>query len=307
MAKKDGFKKYSKMVEVGQYINPETRLLNRRIHYLFGGLVFFISLIVYFRSVAPTTSFWDCGEFIACSNILGVMHPPGAPLYLLIGRLMTMSPFFGDIGLRVNLFSVVISALTVFLAYLIIVQLIRRWRGDARTWEDRLIIFVSGAFGALAFAFTDSFWFNAVEAEVYAFSMFFTALVVWLALLWGERSQKEGNLLLIFFIFYMFSLATGVHLLNILVFPFVLLIAYFHENRTVRRLLLLLFVQAAVPLLLSVIFFQFDMNQFSGDFREIQANASKFLKIFGLIWVVVTLIYMYNKDKKVFNSWWVIP
>ena len=288
-------------------MDSKTQTLNRRIHYLFGGLVFFISLIVYFRSVAPTTSFWDCGEFIACSSILGVMHPPGAPLYLLIGRLMTMSPFFGDIGLRVNLFSVVISAVTVFLAYLIIVKLIRRWRGDARTWEDRLIIFVSGAFGALAFAFTDSFWFNAVEAEVYAFSMFFTALVVWLALLWGERSQKEGNLLLIFFIFYMFSLATGVHLLNILIFPFVLLIAYFHENRTVKRLLLLLFVQAAVPLLLYVIFFQFDMNQLTGDFREHQASASKFLIIFGLIWVVVTLIFMYNKDKKVFNAWWVIP
>ena len=215
----------------------ETKNLdNRRLQWLLGGLVFVISFAVYLRTLAPTTSFWDCGEFIACSRILGVMHPPGAPLYLLIGRILTLIPFVKDIGLRVNLFSAFISATTVVFTFLVIVQLIRRWRGEARGWEDRLIVYGSAVFGALAFAFTDSFWFNAVEAEVYALSMFFMAAVVWLALYWGERSEKAGSMLLIFLIFYLFGLAAGVHLLNVLAFPFVLLIAFFHHNRSVRRL-----------------------------------------------------------------------
>ena len=286
----------------------EARSFNLKIQRIVGGAVFLLALIVYFRSVAPTTSFWDCGEFIACSRILGVMHPPGAPLYLLIGRILTMLPFFGDVGLRVNVFSVLTSAATVWLTFLIIVQLIQRWRGQARTWEDRFIVFASGALGALAFAFTDSFWFNAVEAEVYAFSMFLTALVVWLALVWGERSEEARSRLIIFFIFYLFGLATGVHLLNILAFPFVLLIAFFHQNQTVKKLLLLIFVQFSVPTLLYVVFYQFD--PMSIGFEALlahQAKAWNFLKWFGGIWVAGSLIYIYVKDRRVFNAWWVAP
>ncbi len=188
----------------------EVRALNRKIHAIVGAVVFFISFLVYYRTVAPTTSFWDCGEFIACSHILGVMHPPGAPLYLLIGRVLTEIPLFGDIGLRVNIFSVFISAVTIWMTYLVIAHLIRRWRGEARNLEDRFILFFSSAAGALAFAFTDSQWFNAVEAEVYAFSMFFTVIVIWLMLYWEERSEQAGNLTLIILIFYIFGLAIGV-------------------------------------------------------------------------------------------------
>jgi thioredoxin-like negative regulator of GroEL len=282
---------------------------NGRLQWILGGLVFLISLVTYLRTVAPTTSFWDCGEFIACSRILGVMHPPGAPLYLLIGRILTLIPFIKDIGLRVNLFSVFISAATVVLTYLVIVQLIRRWRGEARNWEERLILYGSSVLGALAFAFTDSFWFNAVEAEVYALSMFFTAAVVWIALYWGERSEQAGSILLIFLIFYLFGLAAGVHLLNVLAFPFVLLIAFFHNNRTVRRLLLLLFIQGMVPFLLYIIFYQFDPSkmQYAERILAHQAKAGSFLKWFGLIWVSATLVYVYMKDREVFTVWWVLP
>ncbi|MBN2102984.1 DUF2723 domain-containing protein [bacterium] len=281
--------------------------LNRRIQYIFGGLVFIISFLVYYSTVAPTTSFWDCGEFIASSYILGVIHPPGAPLYLLIGRIMTMLPFFEDIGLRVNMFTVFISAATVFLTFLIIVQLIRRWRGEARTWEDLWIMYGSALFGALAFAFTDSHWFNAVEAEVYGFSIFFTALVIWLALLWGERSEKTGSMLLIFFIFYLFGLAAGVHLLNILAFPFVLLIAYFHHNQSVRNLLMLIIIQGIVPITLYILIYQYDPEKMGVNMLEHQAQAWNFLKWFGGIWVVITLMYMYYKDRKAFAAWWVLP
>ena len=288
----------------------ETKKLdNRRLQWILSGIVFLISFAVYIRTLAPTTSFWDCGEFIACSHILGVMHPPGAPLYLLIGRLLTLLPFVRDIGLRVNLFSAFISAVTVVFTFLVIVQLIRRWRGEARNWEERLIVYGSGVFGALAFAFTDSFWFNAVEAEVYALSMFFTAAVVWLALHWGERSERAGSMLLIFLIFYLFGLAAGVHLLNVLAFPFVLLIAFFHHNRPVRRLLLLLFIQGIVPFLLYITIYQFDPSQMQYAERILahQAKAASFLNWFGLFWVAATLLYVFIKDREVFTVWWVVP
>jgi hypothetical protein len=289
-------------------MDSAAKAINRKIQAIVGVVVFLIAFITYTRTVAPTTSFWDCGEFIACSYILGVMHPPGAPLYLLIGRILTMFPFIKDIGLRVNMFSVFVSATTVFFAYLIIIQLIRRWRGEAKNLEDRFIMYFSSAFGALAFAFTDSFWFNAVEAEVYAFSMFFTAIVVWLALYWGEHSEKAGSMTLIFLIFYLFGLATGVHLLNILAYPFVLLVAFFHENKTVRNLLMLIFVQAIVPFTLYVIFFQFDpANMSYTAINAHQAKAWNFLKYFGTIWIIVSLIYMYRKDRGAFRAWWVIP
>src|SRR4030042_5678082 len=274
----------------------KTAFNEREWHYLTGLGVFLISLATYLRTVAPTTSFWDCGEFIACSKILGVMHPPGAPLYLLIGRIMALLPIAKDIALRVNLFSVAASAATVLLPYLIIVRLIERWRGTARTGEDLFIELAGGVIGALAFAFSDSFWFNAVEAEVYALSMLFTALVVWLALVWEERSQEAGSILIILFIFYLFGLAIGVHLLNILTFPFVLLIAFFHDNRNVRHLLFLVFIQAVIPIGLYVLLYQYNPEGMNySQLVSHQAKAGQFLKWFGLVWLGVTLTYMYRK------------
>lgn len=289
-------------------METDVRAVNRKIHAIVGAVVFILSFLAYFRTVAPTTSFWDCGEFIACSHILGVMHPPGAPLYLLIGRVLTMIPLFSDIGLRVNIFSVFISAMAVWLTYLVIAHLIRRWRGEARTLEDRFILFFSSAAGALAFAFTDSQWFNAVEAEVYAFSMFFTVVVIWLMLHWEERSEQVGNLALIILIFYLFGVAIGVHLLNVLTFPVILLIAYFHHNQTVRRLLLLVTVQGLIPIGLYILFFQFNPEQMTyTGILEHQAKAGAFLKYFGAAWIVLTLIYIYRKDRRVFKVWWMIP
>lgn len=289
-------------------MNIQPNSINRKAQFWGGVFVFLVSMLTYLRTMASTTSFWDCGEFIACSKILGVMHPPGAPLYLLINRIMTMLPLFKDIGMRVNFFSVLVSAATVLLTYLIIVQLIQRWRGEPVKWEDRLIVYGSGILGALAFAFTDSFWFNAVEAEVYAFSMFFTALVVWLALYWEERSQNSNSIVYIFLIFYLFAMAFGVHLLNFLVFPFVVCLAFFHHEETVRRFLLLVTVQIVVPMALYILLFQFNPDTMGyTELIEHQDKAGRFLLIFGALWVFATLVYMYSKDRKVFKLWWILP
>ena len=136
-------------------------MTDTKINRIIALLVFLISTAIYFLTIAPTTSFWDCGEFIACSHTLGVPHPPGAPLYLLVGRLFAMIPFVKDIGLRVNSISAITSGLTIMILYLIIVRFITIFRGSPKTMWDKICLFSSGAIGSLLFAFTDTTWFNA--------------------------------------------------------------------------------------------------------------------------------------------------
>jgi hypothetical protein len=201
---------------------------NERMKQYVGLLTFFWSLIIYWLTVAPTTSFWDCGEFIAVSYTMGVPHPPGTPIFQLLGRFFTMIPFGEDIGYRMNLLSVFASAGAVYLLYLITIQLLEQFRGKAESLHDTLIVYGGAFLGAMTFAFTDSHWFNAVESEVYALSTFMTALVVWLVLKWTEAEGAHiHSERWILFIAYMMGLATGIHLLNLLALPFITLIIYF--------------------------------------------------------------------------------
>ncbi|MEX0600009.1 MAG: DUF2723 domain-containing protein [Rhodothermales bacterium] len=208
------------------------------------GVVFLYGLVLYSLTVAPTASFWDSGEFIAIANLLEVSHPPGAPFYMLVGRLFSMFAPVEYVALSVNFVSVLASAVTVLLTFLIIVRLVREWQGPADTWtgSERITALVGGVVGAATFAATDSFWFNAVESEVYALSMCFTAVTVWLILKWSEQAQAEEAVLsggqhpfglranrYLVLIAYMFGLAIGVHLLNLLAVFFVALIFFFTE------------------------------------------------------------------------------
>ncbi|MFQ5676455.1 MAG: DUF2723 domain-containing protein, partial [bacterium] len=204
---------------------------HKKLNRIFGFAIFLIALIVYGKTVAPTTSYWDCGEFITSSYILGVPHPPGAPLYILVGRIFTMIPdwLISDIGLRVNIISVLTSAFSVMFAYLIIIRLLREFRGLPETLEEKINIYASGIIGALGFAFTSAQWFNAVEAEVYAVSIFFTTIVVWLILVWTEKAENPVSDKFLLLIAYLIGLATGVHLLNILAIPTLFLIMYFKK------------------------------------------------------------------------------
>ncbi len=190
-------------------------------------IVFAIAFVVYLSTAAPTVSFWDCGEFIACSFRMAVPHPPGAPLFLLVGRLFSLIPIAGNIALRVNLISVITSALTIMLLYLTIVHLVRQAKGNLESTSDWLTAIFSGIIGALVFAFTHSFWFNAVEAEVYASSMLFTSLIVWLILVWATKADEPGNERYLLMMAYLIGLAIAVHLLNVLALPFVAMIFYY--------------------------------------------------------------------------------
>jgi len=198
---------------------------------IFALFVFLASLLLYVLTLAPTASFWDAGEFIAVANGLQVTHPPGAPVYLLIGRIfsMFMHPLY--VAWSINFLSALSSALTVMFLYLIIIRLVREWKGDIEDFStgNLISLYGGGIVGALTFMVTDTFWFSAVEAEVYAISMFFTSLVVWLALKWAEHHEEEHNERWLILIAYMFGLAIGIHLLNLLAIFFVALIIYFKK------------------------------------------------------------------------------
>ena len=258
------------------------------INRLIAFFIFLLTFIVYFDTMAPTVSYWDCGEFIAVSHTLGVPHPPGSPFFLLLGRIFSMLPFSEDIAFRVNIISPLVSALAVMLLYLSIVKVVTHWRGEIKNISDSLIVFGGGVSGALAFAFTDSHWFNAVEAEVYAFSTFFTAIVVWLVLLWNEKANQKGNERYLLIIAYMIGLATGLHLLNLLAIPFITLIIYFRKYKVEWKSF------GINVLITAVIFFVIHngiikgLPKMAAGFLGVWGTAFLILSIFGLmVWAIL--------------------
>ena len=212
----------------------------------FTGLgVFILTLLLYTLTLEPTTSFWDCSEFILSAAKLEVNHPAGAPLFMLLGRLFTLFSF-GDsqkIAWTINFMSGFFSALTVFFLFHVIVKLTQK-----RT-KNKWLISGSAVIGALTFAVSDSFWFSAVEGEVYALSMFFLILSFWVALKWEEGFGKPGNDKWMLFLGLITGLGIGVHLLNLLVLPSVVLIIGFKKLGYSFKNLVLFFTLGVVALL----------------------------------------------------------
>ena len=192
---------------------------------LIGTLVFLITCFVYIRTVAPTVTFWDTGEFIAASYILGVPHPPGAPFHTLLGRIFTLFANPDNVAFSVNLISVLSGAATALLLYLCSVRLLTRWLNPGRM-ADRIAILTGGAVAALSAAFSTSFWANATEAEVYALSMLFTVLAFYLALRWDGAPEDRYRDRLLIFIVYLFFLGAGVHLQCLLTVPGILILVF---------------------------------------------------------------------------------
>ncbi|OGC75965.1 MAG: hypothetical protein A2145_00455 [candidate division Zixibacteria bacterium RBG_16_40_9] len=186
--------------------------------------VFLGSFMVYWLTIAPTVSFWDCGEFIACSYILGVPHPPGAPLFVLIGRLFTLLPFFDQIALRTNLLSALGSACSVVVAYLIILKLVSRWN------ISNLARFLGAIAGGLFLGFTGTFWANAVETEVYGVGMFVMLLLVYLSLIWMEKKGTVAGEKLLILIAYLALLSIGIHMTVFIVMPALFLLILWDDK-----------------------------------------------------------------------------
>ncbi|MBP5740321.1 MAG: DUF2723 domain-containing protein [Bacteroidales bacterium] len=194
--------------------------------------VFVVAAVTYISTIEPTASFWDCGEFIASSYKLEVGHPPGNPVFQLIARFFTMFTDASGAAVAVNVMSALCSALTIYFLYLTIVFFAKRLTGkkDGYTLPEALAIFGSGAVGALAYCFSDTFWFSAVEGEVYAMSSLFTALVFWAMTKWYEQADQPGSSRWIVLISFLMGLSIGVHLLNLLAIPAIVFMYFYRKH-----------------------------------------------------------------------------
>ena len=201
---------------------------------LTGWLAFLVAAFTYCSTVEPTASFWDCPEFITTAFKLEVGHPPGAPFFMLTGNLF--SQFTDDpakVAYCVNIMSALLSAMCILFLFWSITHLARKLictDGIVTTWTQTILIMACGLTGALAYTWSDTFWFSAVEGEVYAYSSMFTALVFWLILKWEDHADEPHSDRWLVLIFYLTGLSIGVHLLNLLCLPAIALVYYYKKS-----------------------------------------------------------------------------
>ena len=228
----------------------------RLINNVLGWIVFAIASAVYLMTIEPTASFWDCGEFIASAYKLEVGHPPGAPFFMLTANLFTqLASDPSGVAKMVNCMSALFSGLTILFLFWTITHLTRKvivGGGEAPSFGQTLTIMGSGLVGALAFTFSDTFWFSAVEGEVYAYSSLFTAVVFWLILKWEEVADQPHADRWIVLIAYLMGLSIGVHLLNLLCIPAMVLVYYYKKcaNPTMKGTIAALLVSFVIIVLM---------------------------------------------------------
>ena len=224
---------------------------------VFGWVAFAIAAFTYLMTIEPTASFWDCGEFISTAYKLDVGHPPGAPFFMLCGRVA--ANFAGSpetVAKCLNALSALFSALTILFLFWTITALARKivFKDDQNPTKGEIIgVIGAGLVGSLAYTFSDTFWFSAVEGEVYAFSSLFTAVVFWAILKWDEVADEPYAARWIVFIAFLTGLSIGVHLLNLLCIPAITLVYYYRksEEATIKGAVLALlasFVLVAIIL-----------------------------------------------------------
>lgn len=204
-----------------------------RINNIVGWIVCIVACTVYLMTMEATGSLWDCGEFISAAYKVQVPHPPGAPLFVLIGRLFTIPFSPSEAAIGVNIMSALSSGFTILFLFWTITHFARRilvQQDGTLNSQQTLAVMGAGVVGALAYTFSDSFWFSAVEGEVYAMSSLFTAIVFWMMLKWEHEADKPGGDRWIVLIAYMMGLSIGVHLLNLLTIPAMVMIYYFKRS-----------------------------------------------------------------------------
>lgn len=280
----------------------------KNLHRIIGFAVFLITAIVYFLTVQPSVSFWDTGEFIASAYGMQVPHPPGTPFFLILGRLFSLIPFAENIAFRVNTVSVLSSAFTVLFLYLIAVKLILNYKGRAHiNLFDAFGTYLASAIGAFSLAFSSTFWFNAVEAEVYALSTFFIAFVTWLLMIWNERADEPDNEKYLIMIAYLIGLSTGVHLMSVLgIVPVVMVIMfrkYVTDDASLKDTGFMFIGHAAIIILAALAMWYSQNSAQPPSPEEYKAVDTKFLMIF----IGISVIYMGVFWKKIFqrNSFYI--
>ncbi len=286
----------------------------RLINIVSGWITFCIAAVVYLSTIEPSASFWDCGEFISSAFKLEVGHPPGAPFFMIMGRFFTF--FAGDdvtlVAKMVNSMSALASALTILFLFWSITHLARKIivKSEEMTTGNLIAIIGSGLVGALAYTFSDTFWFSAVEGEVYATSSLFTALVFWAVLKWENVADEPYSNRWLIFIAYLMGLSIGVHLLNLLAIPAIVLIYYFRKYEVtpmgtfkalvVSALILggIMYVIIPGAVKLAAFFELLFVNTFRMPYNS--GVFFYFVLILGLI--VYGLYYTHQKQKVILNA-----
>ena len=256
---------------------------------LLGWVSFAIALVVYLLTLEPTVSLWDCGEFIASSYKMQVGHPPGAPLFLLIGRLFSLLASDREhVARMINTVSAFASAFTIMFLFWTISHLLRKMVGnDGENSLSSRIIILGGSFvGAMAYTFSDTFWFSAVEAEVYATSSLFTAVVFWAILKWENVADEPGANRWLVLIAYLIGLSIGVHLLNLLAIPAIVLVYYFRKYKVTRRGVIYALGVSVVILLLII------YGIIPGIVKVASVVEKVFTNVFGLHYNTGVVIYV---------------
>ncbi len=210
-----------------------------KLNKIVAAFVFIISALTYIKTLSDTVVFWDVGEFIAASYLLQVPHPPGSPLFLIIGKVFSMLPIANDPAVRVHIVSALSSAITSLFLYLSLVKLIILWKPRTDDIWNKITIYSGAAIGALSLTFSPTFWFNAVEAEVYGAAMFFIGFITWLSLRWNERADQPGHQKYVLLIAYLIGLSLGVHLLALMaIFPFLIIVFFRRYEFSIRNYLI---------------------------------------------------------------------
>lgn len=273
-----------------------------------GWIVFLIAATTYLLTIEPTTSFWDCGEFIATAYKLEVGHPPGAPFFMIIARFFTL---FGgspeNAAMMVNAMSGLASAFTILFLFWSITHLAKKMFPKEELTTGQLIAVIgSGVVGALAYTFSDTFWFSAVEGEVYALSSLFTALVFWAILKWENIAHEKYSNRWLILIAYLMGLSIGVHLLNLLAIPAIVFVYYYKKypvtrNGIIKALLVSLAILGTIMYIIipgvvkvATWFELLFVNGFGLPF-----NTGNFFYILLLIGFIVWGLYYTHKKKKV--------
>lgn len=286
-----------------------------KINNILGWIILSIASYVYLSTIEPTASFWDCGEYILSCYKLEVGHPPGAPFFVLLGRLFIV--LFGgssveNVAAAVNIMSALSSAFTILFLFWSITAIARKMAeslgemSDGKMWA----VFGSGIVGSLAYTFSDSFWFSAVEGEVYALSSLLTAIVFWSILKWERIAHEPHSNRWLVFIAYIIGISIGVHLLNLLAIPAIVFVYYFKKyERTPKGMILTLLLSVAILgvvmkgiipgiVKLSAKFELLFVNSFGLPFN-MGTIVYFILILIGIVW---GLNYTYKKSKPVWNT-----
>jgi hypothetical protein len=251
---------------------------------------------VFLMTVQPSVSFWDCGECSAAAVWMQVAHPPGAPLFILLGRLFAMLPIAENVGLRTNLLSVFDSAVSSSLLFLIIIMLIENYRG--RTYKnlaDALTTYLSAAIGALAFSFSHSFWFNGTETEIYATNTVVFAAIIYFGLLWNEKADNPDNTKYIFMIAYLMGLSSTLRMYGILaIIPIMMIILvrkFVDDEAAYKKSTYVFLIHAAILIIIAFFLWSNETASSAPSPEEYKAFDTKFLLTLGVVSALIMVIY----------------